>query len=236
MISKVSAILIALVQLGKLLHLFGLPSVSVFAAIVICITYSLPFIVYYLHPGLHRGDDVSVGQQLTYTLVFVLLGLVGTMHGGLHIASLFLRTILSKSATTLEIGCITTAVWLLLFSAVLMLYSKSFVLLRTLTVCLSGFLLLVSTESLGPLRLTVDPTSSTYLMLSLHPDMTQGNHGVYLIVTAVLIICAFTSMFNLHRPIPRLLFALSISYCVAQILLDLTFLFVDFRNVLRARS
>ncbi len=224
MISNVSVTLITLVQIGKLLHLFGLPSPSVFAAITISITYSLPFIVYFMHTGLKRGYEMSISQQVSYTLLFVILALIGTHHGGFHIASLSLSALLSKSATNLEIGCITTAAWLLLFSAVLALYSHTLVLLRTLTLCLSGFLILISTESLGPLRLTIDPTSSTYLMVSLHPNMTQGgNHGIYVIITAILVISAVTSIFNVHRPLPRLLFILSLSYCIAQILLDVAF-------------
>ena len=238
LISPTSCMFVLVVQACKLLHLLGLPSESIVAVVSIILAYSVPFVMYltkyrFLPTSaislVDSSSDVDREEEnfwgrVTTALFYICLGCVVTLHFGLHLASIVLSDLLSKSATKLEVGSVATALWLAFSSAVLNLYAEQLVLLRSILLCAAGFLVLVSTESLGMLRLSIDETSSTYLMLSLHPEMAQGDHsGAYAIVTTILIAAAAVGIFNVNRPVPRLLFVLSLSYCSAQILLSVAF-------------
>ena len=88
----------------------------------------------------------------------------------------------------------------------------------------SGFCILLSAEALGPISVALDPTSTTYLVVSLHPELAQGDHsGLFLLVAAMLVVTALLGMFPIHRPMPRIFFAVALAYCTAHAVLGVAF-------------
>ncbi len=69
------------------------------------------------------------------------------------------------------------------------------------------------TEALGPISIALDPTAPTYVVVSLDPLEADKHSGLFLILTALLIVGAVTAVLPLKRPLPRLVFLLCFTYC-----------------------
>ena len=229
MLTSPSAWFVAIVQVSKLAHLAGFDSNLVFAFIAVLFAYSWPFVLHYsesinLEDDSRSPDDIDNIKFMFFVVYLIVGAFAGAFYGGHSIAPIVLQNALSQKATEVQVMAFSLSTWFLFVAAVITVMWKKASFLRSSLLLASGFLALVATEALGPLSISYDRSSSTYLVVSLHPELAQGDHsGLFLLVSAFLVVTALLGLFPIHRPIPRILFALSFSYCAAHAVLGLAF-------------
>jgi hypothetical protein len=225
LMTGVSSWFVTIVQTVKLFHLVGYPSHVIFAIVIVIFSFTLPFVLHYNSAGASTSDQRDSLEVAASSIgIYLTLAGIGTYYGSTQIAPFVLSMSLSKSVSIYQSGCISLSVWLVFAAAVVSVCRRQLEFLRTFLLLLSGFCLLLSTESLGPLRFSLDPASSMYVVVSIHPEFAQGDQsGLFMLLAAGLVVSGFLGMFPIHRPIPRLLFAVSFSYCVAHIVLGIAF-------------
>eukprot|EP01036_Dinobryon_divergens_P000404 gene404-504_t len=81
---------------------------------------------------------------------------------------------------------------------------------------ISSLCALVAAEALGPLSVSVDSSSATYLVVSMHPELASDQTGLFLMLTALLIFLAVANVFPIRKPVSRLLFLFLFSFCSAK--------------------
>lgn len=82
---------------------------------------------------------------------------------------------------------------------------------------------LVASDALGPLSLHVDPSSPTYVVISLHPELASDHSTFFLVLSALLAIAAALNILPVQKPLSRLVFALVFAYCSAKALMGWAF-------------
>ena len=225
MLTAPSAWFVTIVQTSKLVHLAGFSSELVFALVAVMFAYTFPFILHYsqavdIDDNNRSADDIDNIKFVFFVFYLMIGAFLGALYGGHTLSPLILQHALSKSANDVQIMALSLSTWFLFVSALITVMWRKAAFLRSFLLLASGFLALVSTEALGPLTISYDKSASTYLVVSLHPELAQGDHsGLFLLITAFLVITAFLGLFPIHRPIPRILFALSFSYCAAHAVL-----------------
>jgi hypothetical protein len=81
--------------------------------------------------------------------------------------------------------------------------------------------ILIATDAFGSVDVNMDPSSTTYLAVSLNPDMlTADRSGFFVILAALLGISGTFNLVPIKRPIPRLFFTLAFSYSAGRALLS----------------
>ena len=90
--------------------------------------------------------------------------------------------------------------------------------------CLAGgSLLLLASNALGPINIVYDPNSPVLITVQMMSDSEEsseetGNGGIYMVLSAVLCVCAFSGLMPLKTVLHRLLYLVTFSYCAARAL------------------
>lgn len=68
-------------------------------------------------------------------------------------------------------------------------------------------------EALGPVTLAIDPSSSTYIVISIDPIFADQHAGLFLIICVLLLLGAAVGVLPLQRAMPRYIFLFAFTYC-----------------------
>lgn len=104
-------------------------------------------------------------------------------------------------------------------SGLLHSYRPKMALLRTVLLVVAAVCVLIAS---GSLPITLDASSPTFLVLADHPDL-YDNSGLYLLLSAGLILLAAGGVIAIRKPVSRVLFILMITYCGGKTLLGRAF-------------
>lgn len=73
--------------------------------------------------------------------------------------------------------------------------------------------LMIASEALGPVSISIDPTSSTYVVVSLDPLLADQHAGLFMIISVLLLLGAMVGILPLRRVLPRYIFLFVFTYC-----------------------
>ena len=227
--SAICAWLVMIVQASKLAHLMGYTFEVIASIAILLFAYTVPFVMQLSGSQDSESEVVHSHKDnkkisVLYVQLYLLIGFFASIGGGRTLAPIILSSTLGKSVSVVEVFSLCIASFFLFASTLITELWKGAHFVRSALLLISGFLVLVATEALGPLTIQADPTSSTYLVISLHPELAQGDHsGLFLLATAFLVATAFIGLYPIQRPLPRVLFAISFSYCTAHAMIGAAF-------------
>jgi hypothetical protein len=72
---------------------------------------------------------------------------------------------------------------------------------------------MIASEALGPVSISIDPTSSTYVVVSLDPLLADQHAGLFMIISILLLLGAGVGVLPLRRTLPRYIFLTVFTYC-----------------------
>lgn len=221
---------VSLVQSCKLLPMVGIPSDIAASSVCLLLVLALPF-VRHTSIGL-RKMKVSVDSTEALTTstpeaseteligYWVLVGLVLWLSGD-GIWRSVLYVCLDRYPD--DVQCVAAAIAVFFsFAAFLeMVFRPKASAARSVMLMFAAFFVLIATEALG-ISLDYDESSPLHFSLSFTTASTSDagidTSGLYLILSALLMIAAAANVFPVRKPLPRLLFALLFSFCSSEAL------------------
>mmetsp|Transcript_28966 Transcript_28966/g.29311 ORF Transcript_28966/g.29311 Transcript_28966/m.29311 type:complete len:1124 (+) Transcript_28966:147-3518(+) len=220
---------ILLVHGCKMLPLLGMPSLTAASLAGVMMSYCLPFSLYLSYipeetPATGTATQMPlVSFPVLYTVLFFCSAGTNSVWAVKHVFPFVLTSLLQTQPTNLQ--CIAAALMCFLgFSAAFVtVFWRQAAALRSMILLLASLCALVATEALGPLSFTIDRSSPTYIVLTLHPELSSDQTGMFLLLTALLVFLAVSNIFPIRKPISRIVFILLFSFCSAKALMGWAF-------------
>ena len=132
----------------------------------------------------------------------------------MHLLHALLESLLARDVTAAQSSAAAVALMAGFACALLWVFAPAAAFLRSLLLAAAGLAVLVTFDSLP---VALDASSPTLLVLAQRPDL-YDNSGMFLVLSAALLVLAAGGVIAVRRPVSHVLFVAALTYCAGRAL------------------
>jgi hypothetical protein len=224
------------VQACKLLTLLGVSSYGIAASVALVLSYSAPFAVHFRDPrsspseGSGSSKTGGSSELLWHpklsagaTAGYLVLSTLATIWARGHVVHDALLALLARQPSYAQIDSACVGVWCAFAALLITVFFPSLPALRSVLLLAAMGAALVASEAFGPLSVSIDPDSPTFIVIDAHPELAADHGGFFMLLSIFMLAAAAGGLLPVRKAASRFLFIVAFSYCAANALLEWAF-------------